>query len=298
MAGLAFTMQLCHSATLQLLTLMTYFGFLLTYIVPPILILAAIVWWDRQQQRQFPDALRAWSPTLVMLAHVLVAVLYTTPWDNYLVASKVWWYDPALVTGWLIGWVPIEEYSFFVLQTILTSLWIWVLAPRIKASEQTTHAGQSVRWLALFLCATLWLISLFLWLSHWHNIQYLSITLSWALLPVMVQIGFGGDILWKQRKLVFWAIAVPTLYLSLVDALAIDAGTWTIAPDQSTNIMLGTLPLEEAVFFFVTNLLIVLGTILVLEKESQQRAPKAVLNFLRRLTNHPKQLSTTSNLIS
>ena len=62
--------------------------------------------------------------------------------------------------------------------------------------------------------------------------------------------------------------------------------------------MLGTLPLEEAVFFFVTNLLIVLGTILVLEKESQQRAPKAVLSFLRRLTNHPKQLSTTSNLIS
>lgn len=266
---------------------MTYFVFLCTFIVPPIVILAGVAWWDERQGRKLPDVLRGWPAWLVLLAHVLVAVLYTTPWDNYLVATQVWWYDPKLVAGWLIGWVPIEEYSFFVLQTILTSLWIWFLARRISppTSSVSSPMAQRFRWGMFGLCSVLWLISLVLWLSHWHNIQYLSITLTWALLPVMLQLGFGGDILWKQRKLLFWSLVVPTLYLSLVDALAIDAGTWTIAPDQSTQWMIGRLPLEEGVFFFVTNLLIVLGTILVLDKESQARAPALLQNLRQRFTN-------------
>lgn len=275
---------------------MTYFGFLLTYIIPPILLFAAIAWWDQRSGRNFPENLSAWSPLFVMLAHVLVALLYTTPWDNYLVATKVWWYDPSLVTGWLIGWVPIEEYSFFVLQTVLTSLWIWFLARRLPIAQSPNRPiAKRIRWTLFALSVALWLISLFLWLSDWHKIQYLSITLSWALLPVMLQIGFGGDILWRQRRLLFWGIAVPTLYLCAVDALAIDAGTWTIAPDQSSGILLGTLPLEEAIFFFVTNLLIVLGTVLVLEKESQQRAPTAVLKVLKKLA---KQRNSTHSQFS
>jgi lycopene cyclase domain-containing protein len=58
----------------------------------------------------------------------IVAVVYTTPWDNYLVASGVWYYNPALVLRIVIGYVPIEEYTFFVLQTVLTALfalWLW-----------------------------------------------------------------------------------------------------------------------------------------------------------------------------
>ncbi|MFN8439510.1 MAG: lycopene cyclase domain-containing protein [Caldilineaceae bacterium] len=266
---------------------MTYFAFLCTFIVPPILILAGVAWWDERRGRRLPEGLRGWPAWIVLLAHVVVAVLYTTPWDNYLVATQVWWYDPKLVAGWLIGWVPIEEYSFFVLQTILTSLWIWFLARRLRppTSSVASPMAQRFRWAMFGFCSVLWGISLVLWLSHWHNIQYLSITLTWALLPVMLQFGFGGDILWKQRKLVFWSLLVPTLYLSLVDALAIDAGTWTIAPDQSTQLLIGSLPLEEGVFFFVTNLLIVLGTVLVLAKESQARAPALLQNLQGRLTD-------------
>ena len=52
----------------------------------------------------------------------MVAVLYTTPWDNYLVATGVWWYDPHLVAGLVLGWVPIEEYTFFILQTLAMGL--------------------------------------------------------------------------------------------------------------------------------------------------------------------------------
>ncbi len=274
---------------------MTYFGFLLQYIIVPILILGAIAWWDGRRGRKFPESLSAWPASFVLLALVLIALVYTTPWDNYLVATKVWWYDPALVIGWVIGWVPIEEYSFFVLQTILTSLWIWFLARRLPVRKPQTairnsQLAQSIRWISFTLCTLLWLVSLYLWLSHWQNIQYLAITLSWALLPVLLQLGFGGDILWQHRTLLFWSLLPPTVYLCLVDALAISAGTWTIAPDQSTNILVGTLPLEEAVFFFVTNLLIVLGTILVLAKESQARAPSGILEVMRRIIDKTNSL--------
>lgn len=52
----------------------------------------------------------------------MIALIYTTPWDNYLVASGVWFYDPARVWNIILGWVPLEEYIFFILQTILTGL--------------------------------------------------------------------------------------------------------------------------------------------------------------------------------
>ena len=65
---------------------------------------------------------------LGLLLLILVAVVYTTPWDNYLVASRVWYYDPRLVLNAILGYVPLEEYLFFILQTLLAGLfavWLW-----------------------------------------------------------------------------------------------------------------------------------------------------------------------------
>jgi lycopene beta-cyclase len=58
----------------------------------------------------------------------VIAIVYTTPWDNYLVASGVWYYDTKLVLGVLLGYVPLEEYAFYILQAALTGLftfWLW-----------------------------------------------------------------------------------------------------------------------------------------------------------------------------
>ncbi len=48
----------------------------------------------------------------------VAAVIWTTPWDNYLVASGVWRYDPSKVWNVILGYVPLEEYMFFVLQSL------------------------------------------------------------------------------------------------------------------------------------------------------------------------------------
>ena len=43
-----------------------------------------------------------------------VALIYTTPWDNYLIMRGVWSYPEGVVLGTL-GYVPIEEYGFMIM---------------------------------------------------------------------------------------------------------------------------------------------------------------------------------------
>ena len=57
-----------------------------------------------------------------------VATTYTTPWDNYLVYAGVWGYEGAATgTGqssvlFTIGLVPVEEYMFFTIETLIVCL--------------------------------------------------------------------------------------------------------------------------------------------------------------------------------
>ncbi len=96
---------------------MTYLQFLILFICIPLCLLG---WRLRRRVRRLD---------LIMLVGLaVIAVVYTTPWDNYLVATGVWYYDPRLVLNRTIGYVPVEEYLFFILQTFLTGffgLWLW-----------------------------------------------------------------------------------------------------------------------------------------------------------------------------
>lgn len=249
---------------------MTYFGFLGIFLLIPILILSALHW--RESRRRPLSAVWLVSPRIVIGAHVLLALIYTTPWDNYLVATRVWWYDPVRVTGITLGWVPLEEYTFFVLQPILSGLWLLWLWRRGWAVATPKPVTTRWRLWALGLLGALWLVMVILLLSRWEAITYLSLTLSWALLPIMLQVGVGGDILWRQGRLVALGIGAPTLFLAAADALAIGAGIWAISPTQSLHwLLVGVLPLEEFVFFLITNILVVFGATLALSPAAHAR---------------------------
>jgi lycopene cyclase domain-containing protein len=97
---------------------MTYFGFLIIFLVVPILLLGGLLLRLRRTKSRSPEG-HVRPAVIAIPLMVLIALAYTTPWDNYLVATGVWWYDPVLVSGIVFGWVPIEEYTFFVLQPIL-----------------------------------------------------------------------------------------------------------------------------------------------------------------------------------
>ena len=251
---------------------MTYFGFLIRFLVIPILVFLAITYWDYKNNKQshgFRNGRAVWMGIAV---HVLLAVVYTTPWDNYLVATGVWYYNPELVTGIVLGYVPIEEYTFFVLETILAGLWWWFLARRLSSPATRFISKKLLVSLSASGLAFLWLLFTYLFFLGTANWTYLSIILFWALPPIIIQILFGADILWHYRKLVFWAIAIPGTYLSLMDIVALKDTTWSVSPGQTTGILFfGILPLEEVVFFFITNVLLTFGMTLLLANVSQER---------------------------
>ena len=247
---------------------MTYFGFLAIFLVIPIVSLAFLVKRDRHRGLPAVRTLPFWA----IFLHVIIAVVYTTPWDNYLVATGVWYYDPDLVTGIVLGWVPIEEYTFFVLQPIMVGLWLALWIAKIPLPEEDKPLSQPFRWSTFAVTAVIWAAGTWLLFSGSEPGTYLGLELAWALPPMLLQLGFGGDILRKHWRLVLLGIVVPTVYLSAADFLAIGWGTWTIDPAQSTGLMVGgVLPIEEVIFFLVTNSLVTLGLVLVWAPESRER---------------------------
>jgi lycopene cyclase domain-containing protein len=259
---------------------MTYFGFLLRFLIIPILIFLSITFWDNNKNKQINGFRNGRTVWIGIGIHILLAVIYTTPWDNYLVATGVWYYNPKLVTGLVIGYVPIEEYMFFVLETILSGVWWWFLARRLLVrfdrvalsvmNRKEFKPSKLLVYLSACLLALLWLIFTYLFFVGEAKWTYLAIVLFWALPPIFIQLLFGADILWHYRKLVFLAIVAPATYLSLMDIIALKETTWSISASQSTGVLFfGILPLEEVVFFFITNVLIVNGMTLLLANVSQ-----------------------------
>jgi lycopene beta-cyclase len=259
---------------------MTYFGFLLRFLLIPILVFLAITYWENQRNKPINGFRTGGAIWIAIAVHILLAVIYTTPWDNYLVATGVWYYNPDLVTGIVLGYVPLEEYTFFVLETILAGLWWWFLARRLSPLPRGERpqvrakftSNKKLVYLSTCILVPLWLVFTYLFFFGGIQWTYLSIILFWALPPIIIQVLFGADILWRYRRLVFWSILIPGMYLSLMDIVALKDTTWSISPRQTTGVLFfGILPLEEVVFFFLTNVLITFGMTLLLANVSQER---------------------------
>lgn len=244
---------------------MTYGQFLIVFLVIPIVVLA----WAMRRHL-------SWREVRWLALLMLIALVYTTPWDNYLVASRVWWYDPSLVTGITLGWVPLEEYTFFLLQPLMTGLWVLTLNRRLPVTP-SIRPRRRLRTIAVAGIALIWSGAVATLIMGWQPGNYLSLILAWGLPPIMLQLAFGADILWSERQRVMLGLLPTTLYLSFADAFAIRSGTWTINPERSLEMYLGSvLPLEEFVFFLVTNTLVVFAIVLLLSTESHKRLHRKV----------------------
>ena len=235
---------------------MTYLSFLLLFLALPLAALAVAL-----AATGRPPFTRL--ALVAVGAHILLALVYTTPWDNYLVATGVWTYARSRVLGVTLGWVPVEEYAFFVLQTLLTGLCVALLASRWPAEPRASLP----RWLkpAVVLgLGGLWAAAVWSLAAGWRAGAYLGLELAWALPPIVLQVIVGAETLWARRRAVLAGLLPITLYLCAADVLAIRAGVWHIAESQSLNLFLAGLPVEEAVFFLLTNTLVVFGVTLVL----------------------------------
>lgn len=266
---------------------LTYGSLLLIFVIVPIIALG-LVNAGFLVQRKNHDASMAerswWSPWVALAVLIVVAVLYTAPWDNHLIAAGVWWYSPARISGIAIGQIPLEELLFFPLQTLLIGLWFigllrergWEGLPAVsgvfdKRGIQAAHC-KGGHLIAFTVGGTLWLAALLLLRDGWRPGTYLSWELVWALPPMLLQIGLGGDILWRWRWLLAKVLVPVVIYLSAVDALAIHQEIWTISPQQTLGVLVGgVLPVEEIAFFALSSTLVAFGLTLAITSAPRQR---------------------------
>jgi lycopene cyclase domain-containing protein len=229
---------------------MTYLQFLLIFIIPLVIFEFALF-------RRIQDPEKSYVLRGIFLLAIL-AVIYTTPWDNYLIMTHVWSYEEHRVIG-KIGYVPIEEYSFFILQSFLSGLWVYFVQRKVKVTNIPDQRA-IFKNAALVGLVLLWLLSLkFLQVE---SSRYMGLILVWAVPVMILQWAVGGRYLVSNLKVYMWGLIPPTIYLCVVDAIAISLHVWKISMTQTMGISFGPLPLEEAVFFLVTNVMLVQGLVL------------------------------------
>lgn len=236
---------------------MSYLEFHLFLIIPPILAL----WFFLPTSVAAFGGIRA-RFSLPLIA--LIAFAYTTPWDNYLVASEVWWYSPNRVIA-TIGAVPVEEYLFFLLQPFLTGLFCYQYLMRASPALSPTARGRgTAAWGGFIVFGILSALGgAALWASI-TSATYLALILVWAC-PILAGMWlYDGETLWAHRLTLLFAVGLPTLYLWVADTIAISLNIWIISEGYTLGIAPFGLPIEEATFFLVTNLLVVKGLLLLL----------------------------------
>lgn len=92
---------------------------------------------------------------------------------------------------------------------------------------------------------------------------YLIFELGWGLPVLALQWVAGHRRLWEARSVLLLAVAIPTLYLTVADGVAIANGVWTLHGDRIVNVRIGDVPLEECIFFLLTNAMVVQSVLLV-----------------------------------
>ena len=258
---------------------LSYAGYHAALTFPPILWL-----WASQ-----PAPLRPLQKASMCLI-CTIAFWWTVPWDNYLVANKVWGYgrDRVMAT---IGYVPVEEYAFFIVQPIMTCLLLFqqqavhgwrggccggTLAKRAGGADTEVFLTEPLfgvpRWVVLQLIPT----ALLLWLTYeavgWWlargPLMYMGLILGWSAPICAIQWAYGGPTLCRDAALLVPVVGLSSVYLWVTDSIAISDGIWWISEDYTTGVMLPVLPnvpVEEATFFVVTNLMCVQGVHLFLD---------------------------------
>jgi|GEM_PF-2127357 len=86
---------------------------------------------------------------------------------------------------------------------------------------------------------------------------YLVFLLGWALPVIALHWAAGARILYAHRRLLLVATILPTVYLTVADGIAIRLGIWSLHPGRVLGISIGDVPLEEALFFLLTDLMVV-----------------------------------------
>lgn len=195
---------------------------------------------------------------------IAIAIVSTTPWDCYLISQNIWTYPPSVIIGPRLFLIPIEELFFFGIQTYNTSLLYLLFSKpvfhpiylrRNSGHDSFRFLGQSLLTLSIVLGG------LMVWVGK--SGTYLGLILAWAGPFALLLLSLSSQLIFTlPYTSTLLPIAIPTVYLWIVDTLALKRGTWSIQSGTKLGIYIWDgLEIEEAVFFLATNVLIVFGLV-------------------------------------
>jgi lycopene cyclase domain-containing protein len=156
--------------------------------------------------------------------------------------------------------VPLEEYLFFLLQPLLVGLlflrlrWSTTPPPHHTPTAPPPYLRPTLGtgWLAVSVAGAA------LILFGPDDALYAGLILAWAA-PALAGLSLiGTRHLWANLRPALLTLTAASVYLWLIDRLAIGLGIWTINPQYSLGEVAG-LPIEEALFFSITTWLCVHG---------------------------------------
>ncbi|RAH48311.1 phytoene desaturase [Aspergillus brunneoviolaceus CBS 621.78] len=160
-----------------------------------------------------------------------IALTATVPWDSYLVRRRIWTYPREAVTGYKLlfpAFVRPAGGKFFSVGILVLA---WAGAIGVK------------------------------YLLDGGRYTYMGLILVWACPFLLAQWAIAGHFtLALPRREILLSVMLPTMFLWTVDTLSMRRGTWVI--EYGTKLgreVWRNMDIEEAVFFLLTNLLIVFG---------------------------------------
>ncbi len=196
----------------------------------------------------------------IAVAEVLAAVMvFTSPWDNWAVQKGIWDFPPTRTLG-RIGYLPWEEYLFFIWQSVnVIGLVAWLLRafPGLQSHLGTpVGPGNGL--------AALGLLAVWIWIGkairgrkpspRWNYARHL---LYWFLPVIAVQWAVAPGLFLALLPVLGIATLFWGTYYVIADLIAVRAGIWYFDPAQITGVKLASiLPWEEIAFFYLTSLLV------------------------------------------
>lgn len=92
---------------------------------------------------------------------------------------------------------------------------------------------------------------------------YLTFELCWGLPVLAIQWAAGSRRLLEHAAVLVTTLTLLTLYLSVADGVAIHEGIWTIHMARITGVRVWGVPIEESLFFLLTDAMVIQTVILL-----------------------------------
>jgi len=193
---------------------------------------------------------------------LVIVVLFTTPWDNYAAWRGIWGFkEGRYLVKW--GYLPMEEYLFFVIQSIQAILLTLIVTAWLPDLPSLTSPWPLLSPASLVIGLSISAVFLFIgwrWglpLPRFSKWQYAWHLFFWFGLVVALQWWAGWPILLPRWPILLAVTLLLGTWLTLADIVAVRKGIWFFDERLITGKRVARiLPWEEAAFFYLTSLIV------------------------------------------